>query len=499
MQDSSPQDDFRQREEEKVQARINLLHDESQQFRHSQRQRPTGTKKRPFVRVFLLIVFLFVVGCTGKALLGSNPSNDPAEYDPVTLEEKKPAGFLSRIKHFVFSRDVTLEGQRDDRINILLLGMGGVGHDGPFLTDTMIIASVKPTDNKIAMISIPRDLGVEIPGYGWRKINHANAFGEVKNQGEGGELAKRVVQQTFDIPIHYYVRIDFMAFEELIKHVGGITIDVERGFTDTEYPADNSEYQTISFTKGVQNMDGPRALKYARSRHGNNGEGSDFARARRQQKMLLALKEKMLSFGTLINPIRMNNIIKSLDTHVSTNMQFNEIVAMMKLGRELEINEIKTLVLDTSVDGYLKNGRSPGGAFILEPQEGNFDRIRNDIQNIFEETVIVPVAETPPEQEAPARTPASIEIQNGTWRAGLAARVKKKLGEKKFTVSDIGNTHERPQMQSGIFAMDASIGPDVLDSLKELLDIPLKETPPETERAATSTDILIILGENFEE
>lgn len=497
MQDHQLEPSYAQPNPEKVQARINFL--DTQKRRQPPPRRPRHPRKRSPKRIFLLLIFLLIVGCVGKNIITSKPPNDPSGYDPVTLEEKKPQGFLSRIKHFVFSRDVTLEGQRDDRINILLLGMGGIGHDGPFLTDTMIIASVRPSEKKVAMVSIPRDLGVKIPGYGWRKINNANAFGEVKESGHGGVLAKKVVEQSMDIPIHYYVRIDFKAFEEIIDHLGGLTINVERSFTDTEYPAPENEYQTISFTSGVQTMNGSRALMYARSRHGNNGEGSDFARARRQQNTLLALKEKLLSFETLINPVRVKNIMDTLDKHLTTDMAFNEIVAMMKLGRELETNDIKTLVLDSSEGGYLQNGRSPDGAFILEPAEGNFDRIRNDVENIFDIEIVQPEIAEVPEQEAPGFTPTNVEIQNGTWRAGLAARLKKQLETEKFTVTDIGNTTDRPQLESGIYAVSDNAGTDVLGALKETLGIPVKETPPVTERAATSTDVLIILGENFEE
>ena len=118
--------------------------------------------------------------------------------------------------------------------------------------------------------------------------------------------------------------------------MGGIKVDVERSFTDPLYPAPNNEYQTLTFDAGVQTMNGATALTFARSRHGNNGEGSDFARARRQQKIMLALKQKLLSFGTLANPVRINNVIDSLERHMTTNLEFSEIVSFMKLARELE-------------------------------------------------------------------------------------------------------------------------------------------------------------------
>src|SRR3989344_4099446 len=117
-------------------------------------------------------------------------------------------GLWSQIKHLIGSEDKELAGENEGRINVLLLGIGGTDHDGPYLTDTIIIASFDPEKKKVALISIPRDLLVLIPDYGWRKVNHANAFGESSQPGQGGVLAKTVISQTFGLPIHYYVRLD---------------------------------------------------------------------------------------------------------------------------------------------------------------------------------------------------------------------------------------------------------------------------------------------------
>ena len=132
------------------------------------------------------------------------------------------------------------------------------------------------------------------------------------------------------LDLHYYLRMDFKAFEEIINEVGGITINVDNNFIDQLYPAANNEYQTIQFNKGIQTMDGKTALIFARSRHGNNGEGSDFARSKRQQKIILALKEKILSFSTLTNPIKINNIRKTLEKNIRTDIEFSDIMSLLK-------------------------------------------------------------------------------------------------------------------------------------------------------------------------
>ncbi|MFH1286415.1 MAG: LCP family protein [Candidatus Magasanikbacteria bacterium] len=264
------------------------------------RQGPPRKKRRLFL--FLLTCFLLFGSFLVTKAMQTEIPDDPMAYDPVTLEPKKPEGLLKRLKHFIFQKEVDLEGQEEDRINILILGMGGPGHDGPYLTDTIIIASVKPSNGQIAMISIPRDLGVNIPKYGWRKINSANALGEVNKPNWGAAYTTELIENTFDIDIHYYARVDFKAFEEIIDEVGGITVNVDRSFVDREYPAAADKYQVVSFTKGEQKMEGNDALKYARSRHGNNGEGSDFARARRQQKVLLAPKGKSIFYWHTCEP-----------------------------------------------------------------------------------------------------------------------------------------------------------------------------------------------------
>ncbi|KKQ27162.1 MAG: hypothetical protein US42_C0014G0059 [Candidatus Magasanikbacteria bacterium GW2011_GWC2_37_14] len=458
--------------------------------------------KKPRWLIFLIIIILlFLGGCLAKNIISEKAPNDPEAYDPITLKPKKPEGFFQKMKYLVFNQDKELIGQDKDRINILLLGMGGVGHDGPFLTDTNIIVGLKPSNGQIAMISIPRDLGVAVPKQGIKKINYINSLGETKETGTGGEFARKIFSETFDLNIPYYIRVDFKAFGEIIEAVGGVTIDVENDFTDHMYPAPNNDYQTVSFVKGVQTMDGNTALKYARSRHGSGTEGSDFARARRQQKILLALKEKMLSFSTLSNPLKINNIIKSLENHITTNLEFSDIISFIKLARELNFNQITNLVFDDSETGYLKSTFGVDGAFLLIPKTGNFTEINNTISNVFSGELTAKETKT---DDTPKQTLKNeniidkiitVEIQNGTWNAGLAARLKKRLEDKGFTIELIGNSETRPQPYSGIFNL-TNKKTEIENSLSQELHLPIKQQPPTNINAATGTDILILLGED---
>jgi len=178
--------------------------------------------------------------------------------------------FWEGVARLMVGKDKILKGELLDRTNILILGMGGAQHEGPYLTDTIILASIKPSTKQIGLLSIPRDLYVPIPNYGWRKINSANALGVAESK-DGGLLTSKVVSNILDLPIHYWVRVDFNLFKEMIDELGGIEVEVARGFIDNQFPGVNFSYRVVSFKKGLQTMDGEKALQFARSRHGTNG------------------------------------------------------------------------------------------------------------------------------------------------------------------------------------------------------------------------------------
>lgn len=292
--------------------------------------------------------------------------------------------FFQQLTHIVTSGGDQIQGEAEDRVNILLLGYGGPGHDGPYLTDTMMVVSVQPSTKKVALLSIPRDLVVDIPGYDYRKINNVLSFGRDDDYPGGGEaLAVKVVSDTLNIPIQYYARLDFDGFVDVINQVGGVTVTVDTAFSDYMYPDNNYGYEPVSFKTGTQNMDGERALKFARSRHGNNGEGGDFARAARQQKIIVALKDKLLSLGTLTNPKKISDILESIGSHSQTNMEIWEMLRLAKIAGNVQGDQIINKVFDDSTDGLLKSATGSGGAFILVPRSGNYEDMQFLARNIF--------------------------------------------------------------------------------------------------------------------
>lgn len=445
-------------------------------------QAPEKKKKALLVIAFFVFSLSIISFVARHYALARWPESAEA-YDEATLKPKSN-GFFATVKNFIFHSNYVLQGEADDRVNILVLGIGGAGHDGPYLTDTNIIISFKPSTKEVSLVSIPRDLGVNIPGHGWRKINSADAFGESETPGSGGDFARAVFAKTFDISIPYYIRVDFTAFKNLIDALGGLSINVPTAFTDTSFPGPSESYQTISFSAGVQTMNGEQALNYSRSRHGTNGEGSDFARARRQQLIIAALKEKMLSLNTYINPVTLQKIWSSLSEHVSTNLDFGQLMYAANLGKEVS-DQPKTLVLDNSLDGYLISTTGESGAFLLSPKTGDFATINSAIKNIFEVTTkpSIPAsplaANTQPEKLITPILTGKIEIQNGTWRVGLAARLNKQLSDKGFNVIAVGNSLKRPVASTTIYLLQTNVDSKVTNKLSAELHSIVATTLPD--------------------
>ena len=179
-------------------------------------------------------------------------------------------------------------------MNILVLGIDQrEGMTDPARTDTMLLFTLDRQTKTAGMLSINRDLWVKIPG-GQRegKINTAHFLGEVERvPGGGPALAMQTVQAALDVPVQYYIRLNFSAFEQLIDLIGGIDLDIAETIDDPDYPDAGFGYEPFHIDAGWQHLDGHTALKYARTRA---TPGSDLDRARRQQEVILAVRDKLL-------------------------------------------------------------------------------------------------------------------------------------------------------------------------------------------------------------
>lgn len=284
--------------------------------------------------------------------------------------------------------NVRLVGEDVGQINILLLGIGGEGHDGPYLSDTMILAQIRPDIGEIAMVSIPRDYQVQLPNnYGQRKINAAFAegFNQHKDWNEAGQWARSAAEQLSGLKIPYFAVIDFAGFEKAINQVGGLDIKIDRTFTDYSYPDSNDGYlPPITFTEGSEHMNGTRALQFARSRHAAGLEGSDFARSARQQKIISAFKEKVLNLNLITGAGTINSLLDTFASHFHTNITPGEILRIYNLTRQKDIQNIISLSLDPSTSLVCPKIAEETGAYILVPCEGKtIDDIHNYFKNIF--------------------------------------------------------------------------------------------------------------------
>lgn len=305
--------------------------------------------------------------------------------------------------------------ETDGRTNVLILGsdrrVAGAESGRPVLTDTILVASIGKVDKDVVLISLPRDLWVKDLN-GSHKINSVYAFSK---EGEGAGNLRAVLQDVLGIPIHYHVMVSFDLFQEIIDILGGVEVTVDTSFTDYAYPIENMEdnkcgrtdeeikkmgeegkseleiyfcrYEKIVFNQGVQSMNGDTALKFVRSRHGTNNENTDFARSRRQQKIITAIKNKSLSIQTLVNPTKLKNLYDAYAQNTDTDIDFGAVNSFYLLSQQINFDRVVSVVLDdrspADQGGLLY---APGdktlynGQYVLIPQTGDYVQIHAFVQ-----------------------------------------------------------------------------------------------------------------------
>ena len=250
----------------------------------------------------------------------------------------------------------------DGRTNLLLLGIDRRGGTGwAYRTDTIMVVTLDPDTRDAGILSIPRDLQLPIPGHGEDRINTANVYGSRSGGPEGGPaLLESTIEGSFGIPIDGYLMVDFYAFVEIVDTLGGIEIDVPKRLHDTRYPdpkpGDPHAFKTILFEPGPQQMDGARALEYARSRMST----SDFDRAKRQQQVVLAIREKALSPGAIPSWPKLAAVMLE---SVRTDLQTDELLAVAILVARTDMSTLKQVVLEHPL--VYSHRRSDGAAVQL--------------------------------------------------------------------------------------------------------------------------------------
>jgi len=448
-----------------------------------------NSQKRKKVTIYVIAILVIALVFSGKIIMSSQGAS---EWISGT--------FFGKLRQLIPAADKKLTGEDNDRVNILLLGMGGKNHDGGYLTDTIMLASIKPSTKQVALVSIPRDLTAPVSG--WKKINSVNAYAEQKNPGSGGVVTTEAIAELLQEPTTYYIRVDFAGFERIIDEIGGVEINVENSFDDYTYPVkgreDNpdyySRYEHLHFDAGLQKMDGATALKYARSRHSLSSEGSDFARARRQQLLLEAVKEKLLSRQTLLNPTILAKLISEFNQDISTNLSTWELIRLWSLVKDVNRDQIINKVLSDAPDGMLVSGTGEDGAYILTPRSGNFSEIRNMVQTIFTLTANT----TTKKIVAPITDNAKVFIANGTWITGLAGKTSSTLETYDFKITGTNNAVERNYEQTVIYDLSSGEKNESLTTLKNLTGATQAFNSPnwleEYKTGDNKSDFLLILG-----
>ena len=333
------------------------------------------------------------------------------------FKDSSPLDFFSVFGSLITSSDKPLTGEEDGEVNILLLGIGGEGHQGGTLADTIILASIRPAPKKddpadISLFSIPRDFLVELPGnLGFRKINSAYAYGELQEDGLGAQWTIDAVEDWTGTTIPFYGVIDFAGFSQVVDDLGGIDVEIENSFSDSSYPDNKFGYlPTISFEQGVERMDGERALQFARSRHGTNGEGSDFARIKRQQKILTAIKDRATNLRISTSLGTITKLLDTFSENFETNMQPWELKRLYHLTRNTTQENILPLSLDYDTGIVCSEILEESGAAILTVCPGN---TKEDVRQLFANRFALARSK----KESP-----TIEFQNSTSVNFLAQR-----------------------------------------------------------------------------
>lgn len=339
------------------------------------------TKKRLFVRVLLAVLLLGILTAGSLAWIA---------YANV----RKAVHGTRKITPALSAKEVTpdlLKGEGDGRVNILLMGVGGPGHAGADLTDTLVVFSVDPVNNTATMLSVPRDLWVKMPAaYNYfgsvQKINAAYESGKYKTLGHvnasndnqqaveaGLASIDLVMKDILDITINYHVLVNFQAFRQAIDTVGGVTVNVPERLYDPTMAWEN-KWNPVLAEAGVQQMDGVKALMYARSRE----TSSDFARGERQRRILLALKDKVLSAGTLSNPVKIAELMGAFGSNVYTDMSVQGASRLYSIMKKVDNANITSLSFVDPPHKLITTDRV-GNASVDRPIAGFFEY--GDIQS----------------------------------------------------------------------------------------------------------------------
>ena len=392
-------------------------------------------------------------------------------------------------------KPVPLKGQDTGHVNILLAGNSAddPGHDGANLTDSIMILSLNTQDHTAFILSIPRDLWVNIPGMGYQKINAAsdmtNFTGAGYPNGGMGEL-EEVLHSDLGIDINYYALINYTAFRDMVNAVGGISINIQspdkRGLYDPNIA--KADGGPLKLANGWQQLNGQTALNLARARGDNyyayGFPASDFDRTEHQRQMLMALKQKASTLNILTDSTKIANMFDAIGKNVNTDLQLNELKSLYSLTKDLNDGNIASYNLNNlNNKQLLVNYTSPGGLSALAPADGvgNFTTIQSEVRKLISNDPLV-------------KESASVVVLNGSNTTGLAKQQGQRLSNLGLNLA-IAADAPAGYAQTVVIS-NATDKPNTAAKLQQLYGVSTT-TDATLTKNYPNADFIVVLGLNF--
>ncbi len=375
------------------------------------------------------------------------------------------------------------------RITILVLGLDydwQSGGSAAQRSDSMILVTMDPISKTAGMLSIPRDIWTNIPGFDYGKINTAYFLGEsFQLPGGGPGLAIKTVENLLGVPINYYVRLDFPAFISFINDIKGVKVTV----TQKLIVGLQGKDQKVTLEPGTYTLDGATALGYARDREDTSG--GDFDRSSRQMQVIMAVRDRILQFNMLPTLVaNAPSLYNDLSSGIHTNLTLQQIVQLALLASQIPKENIKQFVMTDVGDGQVVPGTSPDGLAVLIPVP---DKIRLLVDEIFTTGgPISPAAVASDPQQLAVAENARISVQNGSSTPGLAAQTGDYLKSQGMNVAEETNTTLTPYTK----IIDYSGRPYTVAYLAKLMNVPSSHISSQYNPNAT-IDVAVQLGSDW--
>lgn len=385
-----------------------------------------------------------------------------------------------------------LKGEGDGRINMLLLGRGGEGHEGADLTDTILLASVDPVNNKAALVSLPRDFWVTANGSS-SKVNAVFAFAKQRAQSRGSnkqdaeaagvKAVQGVMKEVLGVPVHYYAMVDFTAFKQAVDTVGGVDITITEQTAVKERlwdPTTRKNYM-LDVAPGLQHFDGQRALFFARSRH--TSPRGDFDRAERQRVFIQALAQKLSSAKTYTNPVKVSQLMDAFGDHIATDMSLNDAMRLMGIGKKIG-GSFESVDLADPAKPLVKTG-SMNGQSVVMPLAGigDYSQIQALVRSKLKDGYIV-------------KENATLTVLNGTITPGRAGQKAEELRSYGYNVGTVADAPTQNYERTVIVDLTKGKTPYTKNYLEKRLGVKVTTKLPDTAIQPGTASYVIILGQD---